>query len=115
MSTNSQRFKAQGAIADGPALKGVDTNLENHYVSIRFYSDSGFRNIVDKATMTGTVTVEMSEIGDEFGTVSDGTITLGTTQYNRPNSSGSISQVRATFNTVTGATHFRMLVSSFAG
>lgn len=115
MSTNSQRFPISGAIADGPAITGMDVNLQSHFISILFYTDATQAVIVDKATMTGTVVFEMSENGDEFGTMPDGTLALGTSQYNRPNALGSYNTARATFTTVVGATHYKMLVSSFAG
>lgn len=115
MSTNSQRFEKSGAIADGPAITGLDINLLSHFISILFFTDATQAVIVDKATMTGNVVFELSENGDEFGTMSDGTLTLGTTNYSRPNAGGSYSTARATFNTVVGATHYKMLVSSFAG
>jgi len=115
MSTNSQRFEKSGAISDGPAIQGIDANLLSHFISILFFTDATQTVIVDKATMTGGVTFELSEGGDEFATMSDGTLTLGTSQYSRPNASGSYNTAKATFNTVVGATHYKMLVSSFAG
>lgn len=114
MSTNSQRFEKSGAIADGPAIQGLDVNLKSHFISILFFTDATQAVVVDKATMTGNVIFELSEGGNEFATMSDGTLTLGTSQYSRPNASGSYSNARATFNTVVGATHYKMLVSSFA-
>lgn len=115
MSTNSQRFEKSGAIADGPAIQGLDINLLSHFISILFFTDATQAVIVDKATMTGNVVFELSEDGNEFGTMIDGTLTLGVSQYNRPIASGSYTKARATFNTVVGATHYKMLVSSFAG
>ena len=115
MSTNSQRFEKSGAIADGPAIQGLDINLLSHFISILFFTDATQAVIVDKATMTGNVVFEMSENGDEFGTMANGTLALGTSQYNRPNATGSYATAKATFDTVVGATHYKMLVSSFAG
>ena len=113
MSTKSQRYFQPGSIADGPAFKGIDENLSAHTISIVFYTNSAFTVAVDKATMTGNVVFEMSETGEEFGTMPEGTLTLGTTTYDRPNTIGSYSKVRATFNAVTGASHYKMLISSF--
>lgn len=115
MSTNSQRFISSGAIADGSAIKGIDKNLLSHLISISFFTNSAQTVIVDKATMTGNVVFELSESDKEFGTMLDGTLTLGSTQYDRPNASGSYETLRATFNTVIGATHYKIIISSFAG
>lgn len=115
MSTNSQRFFKSGAIADGPAIQGLDENLLSHFISILFFTDDTFSVVVDKLNMTGNVVFEMSETGKEFGTMNNGTLFLGGSQYNRPDARGSYEEARATFNTVTGATHYQILIASFAG
>ena len=118
MSTNSQRFKSSGVVSDAnttPVIVGIDPNLSVHFIAILFFSDENHAVVVDKATMTGSVTFVISEDGREFGTVSDGLLTLGSSMYNRPSTNASAEQVKATFSSVAGATHYEILVSSFAG
>ena len=105
-----------GLIADGTGTKTLDSNSFMHVISIMFYSDAGLSVVVDKANMTGDVIFEMSETGEEFATMTNGTLALGTTQYSRAEGVGSYKEARVTFDTVAGggATHYRMLVASSA-
>jgi len=47
--------------------------------------------------------------------MSDGRLTLGSSTYARPNAVGSYRYIKATFSNITGATHFKLIISSFAG
>lgn len=110
------RVELPGAILDGSALVNVEEMYERHQISIRFFTDDTYATLVDKATMSGTVTFTASEFGDEFGDVSNnGILTLGTATYSRPDLTGSIKVVKADFGSVVGASHYKILVSSFAG
>ena len=118
MSTNSQRFPKKGVVTEAnitPVIVDVDPNLSVHFIAILFFSDEGHTEVVDKGLMSGSVEFLVSEDGREFGTVSDGLLDLGTAMYDRPNGKGSWEQVKASFSAVTGATHYEILVSSFAG
>lgn len=100
--------------ADGEyVIDDVPMNLMNHFISIQFFADSTLSTLVDKATMTGTATVMGSEYGREYGTMKNGAITLGTSDYDRPNALGSYESFRVTLSGITGASHFRMTLASF--
>ena len=112
----TQRVEFSGVIADGDAIINVEEMYERHQISIRFFTDSTYATLVDKSTMTGSVTFTASEFGDEFGDVSNnGVLTLGNATYDRPDFVGSVKVVKAAFTSVVGATHYKILVSSFAG
>ena len=112
----TQRVEFSGAITDGDAIINVEEMYERHQISIRFFTDSTYTTLVDKSTMSGSVTFTASEFGDEFGDVSNnGVLTLGVATYARPDFSGSVRVVKAAFTSVVGATHYKILISSFAG
>ena len=109
------RYETKDAIASGDAISpDIGNAYERHYISFTFFTDDTYAVEVDPATMTGTIDVEASETGTVYGVATNSPITLGAA-YPRPNLASSVKKIKATFNTVVGATHYKMLVSSFAG
>lgn len=103
----------QGAITDGIGVTDMPGfRYERHYVHVEFFSDAEYQNMVDKSTMTGVCKVELSENGIEYGTLTNGSISLGSATYNRPHAAGSYETVRFDPNTISGATHYRVTVHS---
>lgn len=124
MSTGSgYRYESSGAISEGTVYSQKVSNLyNNHHVYIEFYSDSKLSQVVDKSTMTGSITItatpsdsQNAGVNEEYLSVANGTITLGTSDYNPPSAAGSVKRVKAVFNTVVGATHYKLIVASFGG
>ena len=109
------RITFKGAVADGDFLRGVDSGHPNHIFSIVFYTDNTYRTPVAKAGMSGTVTFTLSETGEEFGGMTNGTVTLGAAMYDRPFASGSYNTASAVFDSVVGATHYKILLVSYKG
>ena len=102
-----------GEIAAGDAISpDIDQELNQHIISIVFYSDAGLTNPVGTGAMSGVVLVEVSETGEDYATIINGTIALGSPSYDRPNVGTQILKVRAQFLAVTGATHYKILVKS---
>lgn len=93
-------------------VNDVPVGLMNHFASIQFFTDSTMTTLVDKSTMTGTATVTGSECGREYGTMKNGTITMGESTYNRPNALGSYDSFKVTLSGITGAAYFRLTLAS---
>lgn len=93
-------------------IDNVPLGLMSHFLSIQFFTDSTMTTLVDKSTMTGTATVMGSEYGREYGTMQNGTITMGESTYDRPNAAGSYESFRVTLSGITGAAYFRLTLAS---
>lgn len=93
-------------------IDSVPLGLMNHFLSIQFFTDSTMSTLVDKSAMTGTATVMASECGREYGTMQNGTITMGEQTYNRPNALGSYDSFKVTLSGITGAAYFRLTLAS---
>ena len=107
------RVLIEDAVVNGDFVS-PDVGMHNfeHYASIEFFTDDTYSTIVDKATMTGTVTVKASEQGKEYGEMFDGVIALGTSDYDRPNAAGSYLNATVTLDSVAGASHFQVTIAS---
>lgn len=118
MSFEQHTYQLTGTTG-GTHMLEIDEIYERHYISVELFSDSTFETSVDTATMAGDIIVDASDNGTQFADIeSNGTITLGTSSYGRPNLSGNIKVVRINFNGVTnfnGATHFILNVNSNRG
>lgn len=107
------RLSVSGVTLDGDyVINDVPMGLMNHFLSIQFFTDSTMTTLVDKSTMTGTATVMGSEYGREYGTMQNGTITMGESTYDRPNALGSYDSFRVTLSGITGAAYFRLTLAS---
>lgn len=123
MSINGRRYISTGEVAAGTVYsQAISADYSKHVISILFYSDSNFATLVDKSTMTGTVTFTAtndasnnSGVDEEYGSVQDGELTLGSSTYVRPVVSTQISRVKVDFGSVTGATHYKLIIGSNAG
>lgn len=117
MST-SRRVTQDGTIVEGTVqLFATDLKLSTHVVSIVFYNNEAMlpEHAVDKASMSGTCTFSASETGVEYTPLTNPTITLGTTDYERPTAQGSYEDFRMDMASVTGATHYKVLIASIGG
>ena len=113
MTTAKQELS--GAIGSDITSDFITQSYTKHQAAIIFYSDAALTNVVGKETMSGHVDFAASETGEEYALMSDGRLTLGSSTYARPNAVGSYRYIKATFSNITGATHFKLIISSFAG
>ena len=128
---NHNTYVLTGAIANNSnvsILNGISPRFERHYFNIRFYNSEGAAinqdsaNRVSNNSMAGSVTFEVSDNGDQFGTITVGTNTngvlnLGDDDYERPNALGTIKLARIDMSNITSAgaaTHFRLEVNSYS-
>lgn len=104
------------AAADGPYdVKIVQNDDEvrfNSFVSISLAQDEQGMVAVPLSAATGTITVEASEDGVNYGVVPNGNITLGDSAYDRPEVLNPIRYFRVTLAGVSGASHFRVEIRS---
>ena len=115
-------YISTGAIADGTIYSDkISDEFVNHNIYIEFYPNDTFTasELVDKSTMTGSVTftatpsdAQVTGVGEEYLTVANGTLTLGTSDYNPPSAEGRVKRIKVVFNTVVGATHYRLIAHS---
>lgn len=119
MNLGHHVYELSGAITGNGkvhTLEGVDRRFERHYFTIEFYADSELTNFVSNANLTGSVTLDIAVTGDQFFTVSNGTIVLGTDNYDMPTAQGSYNTYRLDLNGITApatATHFKLLANVY--
>lgn len=108
-----RRYRIEGPVTDGAIVLEdiLQPGLERGYISVLFYSEATFENVVTPSA--GTITFEVSETGDRYGTIMNGTVQADSPTYDRPNFSGSVDKLRATCNSIAGATHYRAVLSMF--
>ncbi len=108
-------------IAAGVVLSPEMTgDFQNHYVNITFFTDATAKEIVPKASMTGSVVLTATVNGVEWGTMwvdedKNGTLVLGDAGELSGELSGTYQKVRATLGvtTASGATHCQVTVDSY--
>lgn len=114
MPTNFVEYTISGPIADGDYFSpNMRKDLERGYISVNFYSDSEFQNLVSPTA--GTITFTASEDGGNYGSLINGAVDATIANYDRPNFSGALLRVKATASGITGATHFKATVHKFGG
>ena len=104
----------EGAVVDGPFIsERLNISAERHYTSIVFYTDDSYTTVADPAS--GTVDLDASETGAQFGQVAViNAVDAGEiSKYDRPLVLGSISNIKISFSSIVGATHFRVKISGF--
>lgn len=112
----TKRYQFSGSTADGDTLSpAMSYTQERGYVAFTFYSDSDLTTI---ATPTaGILTSTISENGEIYGSISDGTTTASdvgpAVTYIRPNWSGSARRLKLNLAGVTGAAFFKCVISRF--
>lgn len=119
-------YQEKGSL-NGPStvieISGIQKSFERHYISIVFFTDDTYSEQVSTSLLMGSITIEASDNGYQFGFVDTGTgdtgqLLLGGTQYNRPSILGSISQIKLSFANVTSfhtANNFRVYINSHGG
>ncbi len=112
----TKRYQFSGSTADGDIFSpDMSYTHERGYVAFQFYSDAALTNLVTPAG--GTITTTISELGDIYGSVSEGVTTASdvgpAVMYLRPNWSGSARKLKLTFASITGAPYFKCIVSRF--
>ena len=113
---STRRYQFSGSSANGDALSpDMSYTHERGYVAFTFYSDAELTSLVTPGA--GTITSVVSENGDIYGSVAEGTTTATTVgpagTYVRPNWSGSAIKLKLTFAGITGAPFFKCVVSRF--
>ena len=106
---SNRNYKITGAVSDADfEIKNMSQRFERGYASITFYSDSNFTQIVTPTA--GTVTFTVSENGDIYGTVTNGTVSAlnvgPAVTYARPNWSGISRAAKVNLSSVVGASFF---------
>ena len=110
-------------ISDGVVLsKELISDFENHYVSVTFFSDAVGRVVISKSAMTGSVLLEATVNGVEYGVMQvdtdpDGILLLGGANELVGQMAGSYKKVRATLSITgaAGATHLQLSVNNYKG
>ncbi len=121
MPREHHEYILEGAIAENSSvatLTGIEKSFERHYMSVVFFDSELMNNQVAVNTMVGTVQVQASDNGFQFGEVSEGDIVLGNDSYPRPTVQGSLASVRMDFSGITtpnSASHYRIYLNSHRG
>ena len=115
MSTN-KRYQFSGSTADGDTVaQPMSYTHESGYVAFTFYSDEELTNLVTPSA--GTVTTTVSENGDAYGSIDSGATNAAdvgaSTQYTRPNWSGSTRFLKVSLAGIVGAAYFKCVISRF--
>ena len=108
-------YLISGVTADGNySTDTINDQDERFYFSIVFYSDAALTQVVTPTA--GTVRVNASETGDQYGEagVIDATLAGAVSTYPRINFTGSISSVSINLDSVAGASHFKFKVGSYS-
>lgn len=119
MAFNHHEYSIRGEISAQSGIfeiENIRKSYERHYLNIVFFSDADYTTGVATSSMGGSVEFTATDNRLEYGGISDGTVTLGTTTYPRPNLQGSIDAVRVDLSGITsanGATHFIAYLNSF--
>ena len=114
----ANQFKYRAAIANGDFVVDIPTTITNHIASIIFYNNDQFTVPISKSTMGGTATFTVSETGIKYGTIENGTIDFTANAsdiYDRPFVAGLYSNFKCVFGSITGATHYEIIISSYGG
>lgn len=99
-------------VASQVKTRAMDHKFKEAFPYLEFATDANFQNIV--IPTGGTVTIEASENGKNWGSIPDGTdIDVTTEDYTRPVAGGSIQSMRATPTGITGAAYWRMIVARY--
>lgn len=122
---NTFKSVSFGSIADGTFYStSINAETVNHSIYIEFYPNDNFTQseLVPKSSMSGTVTFAATAnssvdagVGEEYISVPNATLTLGSNDYNIPDPKGLIRRISVTFNSVVGATHYKLIVHSAEG
>ena len=103
--------------------QAISADYRYHDIYIEFYSSSTFSpaSLITKDNLTGPVTFSGTPvsapnagIGEEYLSVSDGTLTLGTADYTPATATGLVNRVRVNLNTIAGGSvaAFRLVIKS---
>lgn len=115
---SDRRIKIRGSVLEGDVILGVPSLVSfTHVISIVFYNNEEMlaEHVVDKSSMTGTLTFSASETGHEYTLFNEPSIVLGTTDYERPTAFGSYSNFKMQMSGVSGATHYTICIASAGG
>lgn len=107
-------------ILTGPATgtlitEAMGIDLERGYISVELYDDGSFSNIVTPTN--GTITFTGSVDGTSFASINNGVVSAIRTgaagTYSWPSFVGPVSFVKATFASITGATHAKIFITKY--
>lgn len=104
----------KGATSNGTIISSdMSKGYERGYIAVDFYSDAEFQNLVTPTA--GILTFKASENGERYGTIPNGTVDATQVEYNRPNYSGSIQNIKAIASGILGAAYYRATITVFGG
>ncbi len=107
-------YQIKGSSADGDLISPRMSQLyERAYVYFTFYTDDTYETPV--LPSAGTVTITASEDETNYGTVNNGTVSVTSATYDRPNWSGPVKRVKATADSITGAPFYIATISKYRG
>ncbi len=115
---SDRRIKIKGNVMEGSVILGVPSLVSfTHVISVVFYNNEEMlaEHVVNKNSMSGTLTFSASETGHEYTPLNEPSITLGTTDYERPTAFGSYSNFKMQMSSVAGATHYTVCIASAGG
>ncbi|MFT6347132.1 MAG: hypothetical protein ACJAYB_000113 [Psychromonas sp.] len=101
----------EGVVSDGIKTFEISDKLIKHTASITFYSDVGRAHEILVSAMTGSVTLTASETNSNFGTVENGTVTLGGS-YNRPSANAYLKFFQIDPSLAVGANYYTLKIAS---
>lgn len=107
-------YLISGVTTDGNySTDKINDQDERFYFSIVFYSDADLSQVVTPTA--GTISINASETGDQYGEagVIDATLAGAVSTYPRINFTGSISSVSVNLDGIVGASHFRFKIGSY--
>jgi len=111
---SSQRYILKGVTSNGTITSpSIGRFYERGYISVNFYTDATLTTLVTPSA--GTLTFKASENGEQYGTITDGTVDATLVEYDRPNFSGSVGNIQATASGIIGAANYRAFISMFGG
>lgn len=89
-------------------ITNIDSNMENHYIGVRYYSDAAGTPVTPGA---GTVAIEGLDEATNQWTATAGTLDC-TDVTDKESIQGNVTGIRAVPTGITTATHWQLFVSA---
>jgi hypothetical protein len=108
--TYDKSISGATAVASVATIDNINPTLLNHYIGVRWYSDSA--GSVEVTPTAGTVLIEVFDDVTEQWTLGEGPDLIATDVTDKGSYSSNITSVRATPSDVVGSSHYRLVVVS---
>lgn len=110
MSVSSTQRIIRGEVTSEGLSGDLPAYYKEHQFSVTLFSDEYQTPVTPTA---GTMTISVSDDGFNFGSVTNGTVDVTKSEYNRPTMTGYAKRVKATPAGVAGATHYQVTITSW--